>query len=339
MVKIRSAALVLAAALLAGCSSTDVPPASLSPDEAPSLEFNAQESFVIGTVQHGPADEPQYAEDGVTPLPLEYDGDMLTIPYKVYVDGRSGNIGFFVFWDGVPVAYDVGEGTQTAYFHTFTQEEGQENLEFSIRVIPTGNAGEMHTITFASIYNPDYKPDMESSSGYGAYHNMVCCSRSVYLSAAPGEPARADATVPAVHEFAVTQEELTHRFIKEDLAVFYGCEDLTMEALDETVRFAEFIDGKIVFDHYAVTENTATIDFCLCGTDGKEYAVNFFLDHQPAFETQRVALKKGMVTRLSVSVDPAELNHSATSYFIAVPLDADGAQNPEKSASILLYQQ
>ena len=97
MVKIRSAALVLAAALLAGCSSTDVPPASLSPDEAPALEFNAQESFVIGTVQHGPADEPQYAEDGVTPLPLEYDGDMLTIPYKVYVDGRSGNIGFFVF--------------------------------------------------------------------------------------------------------------------------------------------------------------------------------------------------------------------------------------------------
>lgn len=146
MVKIRCAALVLAAALLAGCSSADVLPASLSQDEASALEFNTQESFVIGTVQHGPADEPQYAEDGVTPLPLEYDGGMLTIPYKAYVDGRSGNIGFFVFWDGVPVAYDVGEGTRTACFHTFTQEEGQENLEFSIRFTPTGNAGETHTI-------------------------------------------------------------------------------------------------------------------------------------------------------------------------------------------------
>ena len=97
MVKIRYAALVLAAALLAGCSSADVLPASLSQDEAPALEFNTQESFVTGTVQHGPADEPQYAEDGVTPLPLEYDGGMLTIPYKAYVDGRSGNIGFLFF--------------------------------------------------------------------------------------------------------------------------------------------------------------------------------------------------------------------------------------------------
>lgn len=233
----------------------------------------------------------------------------------------------------------MGEGTRTACFHTFTQEEGQENLEFSIRFTPTGNAGETHTITFASIYNPDYKPDMESSSGYGAYHNMICCSRSVYLSAAPGEPAPVDATSPAVHDFTVTQEELTHRFIEEDLAVLYGCEGLTMEALDETVRFAELIDGEIVFDRYAMTENTAEIDFCLCGTDGKEYAVTFFLDHQPAFETQRLTLKKGMVTRLYVSVDPAELDHSATSYFIAVPLDPDGAQNTEKSASILLYQQ
>ena len=338
MLKIRSAAFVLVAALLAGCSSADVPPASLSSDEAPALTFDMQESFVIGTVQHGPAGETHYAEDGVTPLPLKYDGGMLAIPYKAHVDGRSGNIGFFVFWDGAPVAYDVGDGTQTDYFHTFTQEKDEGELEFTIRFMPTGNAGETHTLTFASIYNPDHKPDMENSFGYGAYHNMVCCTRSVYLSAAPGETVPTD-TSPAVDAFAVTQDELTHHFIEEDLAVFYGCENLTMEALDETVRFAEFIDGDIVFDHYALTENVATTDFCLCGTKDSEYAVTFFLDHRPAFETQRVTLEKGMVTRLSVCVDPAKLERSSTCYFIAVPLDADGAQSPEKSASILLYQQ
>lgn len=339
-IKSKSMAFLLAMTLLTGCSPTSLPTnssiaASTSSNDNSILEFNAQENIVIGTVRHGPAAQPEYAEDGITPLPLEYSGGTLTIPYKASVEGLSVDIGFLVFWDGVPVAYDVGEGTGVSYLHTFSQTEGEE-LEFSIRFMPTGNAGETHTITFASIYNPYYKPDMKSSSGYGAYHNMLCCSRSVYLTVSPDDTTPNEASA-SIHDFTVAQEELTHHFIKDELSAFYGCEELTMEELDKTVRFAEFIDGTAVFDNYLLKEDPVTIDFCLFGTDGKEYAVTFFVDHKPAFETQLLTVEKGMVTRLSVSIDPSEIEQSATIYFIAVPLDSDGYA--EKSSSILLYKQ
>ena len=214
----RQLAIVLAMALLVGCSSTEVPADGSLPEasghgQETQLRFDVEQNVVIGTVRHQPSAETRYAEGSDTPLPIEYDGGMLTIGYEAAVEGASDQIGFLVFWDGAPVAYDVGEGTDARYCHTFTQAEDKEKIDFVIRFVPTGKAGETHTVTFASIYAPGYAPDMIDRSGYGAYHNMLSCSRQVYLAVDPEGAAPACETAAAIQEVTVTQEELTHRSI------------------------------------------------------------------------------------------------------------------------------
>lgn len=340
--KNKSLPLFVALVFLTGCSAVSLPDKKPNSDSIVSdeqLDFDIPESFVIGTLQHGPSEKVQYQKDEITPLPLEYNGGIFTIPYQATVKGMSTNIGFLVFWDGIPVAYDVGEGTPSSYCHTFTQAENEESISFPIRFIPSGKVGETHTITFASIYNPSYKPDMKSSSGYGTYHNMIYCMKSVYLAANPPETSNQSETSAEMKELTVTNEELTHRFLEEDLSALYGMEKLTMENLDETVRFVQRIDDKIISDNYALTDKPVTIEICLCGTDGKKYAVTPYLDHQPICKTQLVTIQKGMVTCLSVSINPADIEESASIYFMAVPLDESDALSVEKSRSILLYKQ
>lgn len=339
----KAMALFFVLVFLTGCSSTKLPQEESSSsipvlDEEQETDFSMPENTIIGTVSHGPSIETQYEEDGITPLPFEYNGGIFSLPYEVSVEGVSTNIGFLVFWDGTPVAYDVGDGTEASYCHTFTQNEKKEKLSFSIRFTPTGRAGERHTLTVASIYNPDYKPDMKNSSSYGANHNIVCCVRPVYLSVDPPVSSSQSETFHTVKELTVTEEELTHDFLEKNLSVLYGMRELTMETLDKQVYFADLINGELVFDNYAISNEPVSAELCLCGTDGKSYAVTLYLDHQPVCETQRLTVHKGKITRLSVSIDPAVIKDSSTAYFVAVPLDEEDSVNVVKSRSILLYK-
>nr|WP_300842516.1 hypothetical protein [uncultured Acetatifactor sp.] len=60
------------------------------------------------------------------------------------------------------------------YCHSFAAGE-----EGGIRIFPylfepeTGSVGDTLTLTVVSITNPDFQPDMESTSGYGWYHKCL----------------------------------------------------------------------------------------------------------------------------------------------------------------------
>ena len=71
--------------------------------------------------------------------------------------------------DGQPQPYKVNDtAAEYEYCHSFSAGEDQS---FSFLFEPvTGSAGDTLALTVVSITNPDFQPDMESTSSYGWYH-------------------------------------------------------------------------------------------------------------------------------------------------------------------------
>ncbi len=326
---------------LAACGNYAIPDSTPPPSQpAATNPFEAaeEETGFLAMLTHGAA-SPDFSESGER-LPFSYDGGEFRLEYRFSLTGRMDTVGFLLFLDGQPQPYKVNDTTaEYEYCHSFPAGEEQS---FSFLFEPvTGSTGDTLSLTVVSITNPDFRPDMESTSSYGWYHQTL--DSSIELQFHADAPAAHSDLVPVREFFAqsdVREEKVTAQYVENELPK-QGWDGVSMDTLDRGIYFTFSCDGGITYDNLCVSA-PVTLRFTMCGTAGTRYSIAFFLEHQPVKLGENtfcpVTLSKGGVTVLEAVIDPDMLGQFNTFYCVAVPQDGTSAPFI-KTNSILLYKE
>ena len=326
---------------LAACGDYAIPDSTPTPSQAVTanpFEAAEEDAGFLGMLTHGAA-SPDFSESGER-LPFSYEGGEFQLEYQFSLTGKMDTVGFLLFLDGTPQPYKVNDTTaKYEYCHSFPAGEGQS---FSFLFEPvTGNTGDTLTLTVVSITNPDFQPDMESTSSYGWYHKTLDSSIKLQF---PADAPAAHSTLPLIREIFtqsdVREEKVTAQYVENELPK-HGWDGVSMETLEKGIYYTFSYDGGITYDNLCISA-PVTLQFTMCGTAGTRYSLTFFLDHQPVkldeSTTRSVTLSKGGIMELEAVIDPDKLGQFNTFYCVAVPQDAASAPF-FKTNSILLYKE
>lgn len=325
---------------LAACGNYAIPGSTPPPSQAVAtnpFEAAEEEAGFLAMLTHEAASS-DFSESGER-LPFVYDGGEFQIAYQYSVTGKLDAVGFLLFLDGQPQPYKVNDtAAEYEYCHSFTAGEDQ-NFSFLFEPV-TGSAGDTLTLTVVSITNPDFQPDMESTSSYGWYHKTL--DSNIELKFNTDAPAaRSDA--PPVREIFthsdVREEKVTAQYVETELPK-HGWGGVSMDTLDSGIYYTFSLDGGITYDNLRVSA-PVTLQYTMCGTAGASYSIAFYLDHQPVkigeSTSCSITLSKGGVMELEAVIDPDMLGDFNTLYCVAVPR-GEGFAPFFKSNSILLYK-
>lgn len=326
---------------LAACGNYTIPDNTPPPSQAVAanpFEAAEEDAGFLAMLTHEAASA-DFSESGER-LPFPYDGGEFRLDYRFSLSGKMDTVGFLLFLDGQPQPYKVNDTTaEYEYCHSFSAGEDQS---FSFLFEPvTGSTGDTLALTVVSITNPDFQPDMESTSSYGWYHKTL--DSNIELKFNTDAPA-AHSDLPPVREIFVQsdvrEEKVTAQYVESELPK-HGWGGVSIDALDSGIYYTFSCDGGITYDNLCVS-TPVTLQFTMCGTAGTSYSIAFFLDHQPVkFDESTccsVALSKGGVMELEAVIDPDKLGQFNTFYCVAVP--QNGASAPFfKTNSILLYKE
>ncbi len=343
VIAILVAAACVLAALLCGCAAETGPSASPA---SQSTEPSAENPFdyegppdVLGSMGHG-IDLPDGGESVVT-----YDGGELSIPYYVTGSGSGKNIGLLVYMNGVPQPYRIdGEG-EYAYMHIFDLQNDDEKRRFDLSFIPAaGSSGETVRATVASIYYPQFKPDMVNSSGYGFYQGAASAGYDIIFNADPPEGGASAPADVLLENVAVSNELMTEEFIERNLesgGLTSGGKS-PLDRLDTEVMTFVTYDGEKVYDNLDTTgRDSVRVAFELCGVPGTTLQVSFYADHAPlgdgTADCWEITLEKGKVARVEADVRVSELEDITTFYAVAV--SGEGRSEFIKSSSLAFVRQ
>lgn len=326
---------------LAACGNYSVPDSSPLPSQAAAanpFEAAEEDAGLLAVLTHGAASA-DFSESGER-LPFHYDGGEFRLEYEFSLTGKMDTVGFLLFLDGQPQPYKVNDTTaEYEYCHNFPAEEDQ-SFTFLFEPV-TGSAGDTLALTVVSITNPDFQPDMESTSSYGWYHKTL--DSYVEMQFNVDAPAAHSDLPPAREVFSQSEareEKVTAQYMENELPK-YGWDGVTIDTLDSGIYYTFSCDGGITYDNLRVSA-PIPLQFTMCGTAGTRYSIVFFLDHQPVKLDEStfhsVTLSKGGVMELEAVIDPDKLGQFHTFYCVAVP--QDGASGPFfKTNSILLYKE
>ena len=315
---------------LAACGNYAIPDSTPPPSQAIAanpFEAAEEDAGFLAMLTHEAASA-DFSESGER-LPFTYDGGEFRLDYRFSLTGKMDTVGFLLFLDGQPQPYKVNEPTA-------------EDQTFSFLFEPvTGSTGDTLALTVVSITNPDFQPDMESTSSYGWYHKTLeSCVELKFNVDAPA----AHSDLPPVREIfsqnEVREEKVTAQYLETELPK-HGWEGVSMDTLDSGIYNTFSYNGDIVYDNLRVS-TPVTLRFTMCGTAGTSYSIAFFLDHQPVkFKDDTscsVTLRKGGVVEIGAVIDPEQLEQYNTLYCVAIP--KDGTSAPFfKSNSVLLYKE
>ncbi len=326
---------------LAACGNYAIPDSTPPPSQSAAanpFDEAEEDAGFLAMLTHGAASA-DFSESGER-LPFPYDGGEFRLEYQFSLSGKMDTVGFLLFLDGQPQPYKVNDTTAGyEYCHSFPAGEDQS---FSFLFEPvTGSTGDTLALTVVSITNPDFQPDMESTSSYGWYHKTL--DSRVELQFNADAPA-AHSDLPPVREIFVQsdvrEEKVTAQYVESELPK-HGWGGVSMDALDSGIYYTFSLDGGITYDNLRVSA-PVTLQYTMCGTAGTSYSIAFFLDHQPVkigeSTSCSITLSKGGVMELEAVIDPDKLGQFHTFYCVAVP--QDGASGPFfKTNSILLYKE
>ena len=317
------------------------------PDSTPPSQYAAANPFedeagFLAALTHGSA-SPDFSESGEH-LPFSYDGGEFQLAYQYSVTGKLDAVGFLLFLDGKPQPYKVNDTTaEYEYCHSFPAGEDQS---FSFLFEPvTGSTGDTLALTVVSITNPDFQPDMESTSSYGWYHKCLEYRTQLQFnkSASPDIPFQAKAT-DAFSNVTIQEEKITSAYIEKTLRQ-NGWDSVTMDDLNQRVYYTADFNGSIVFDNLCLSDSDeVAFRYTICGIPGVEYDLSFFIDHQPVCLdnglSYHVALSKGNRWVFEIAFDASKMDSFQTFYVMAVPKNSSNDVLPVlKSNSILLYKE
>lgn len=326
---------------LAACGNYSIPDSSPPPSQAVTanpFEAAEEDAGLLAVLTHGVASA-DFSKSGER-LPFPYDGGEFRLEYEFSLTGKMDTVGFLLFLDGQPQPYKVNDTTaEYEYCHSFPAEEDQS---FSFLFEPvTGSAGDTLALTVVSITNPDFQPDMESTSSYGWYHKTLDSYVEMQFNA---DAPAAHSDLPSAREIfsqsEAREEKVTAQYVENELPK-YGWGGVSMDTLDSGIYYTFSCDGGITYDNLRASA-PIPLRFTMCGTAGTSYSIVFFLDHQPVKLDEStfhsVTLSKGGVMELEAVIDPDKLGQFNTFYCVAVP--QDGASGPFfKTNSILLYKE
>ena len=326
---------------LAACGNYAIPDSTPPPSQAVAANpFDAAEEDAgfLGMLTHAAA-SPDFSESGER-LPFPYDGGEFRLEYQFSLTGKMDTVGFLLFLDGQPQPYKVNDTTaEYEYCHSFPAGEDQS---FSFLFEPvTGSTGDTLALTVVSITNPDFQPDMESTSSYGWYHKTL--DSSVELRFNANAPA-VHFGYPSVHDVfsqnKVREKKVTAQYVDIELSK-HGWGGVSMDTLDQGVYYTLSYDGNIIYDNLCVS-TPVTLRYTMCGTAGASYNVSLFLNHQPVKIGENTScfmtLSKGGVVEFEVVINPDKLEQLNTFYCVAVP-QGETSTPFFKSNSILLYKE
>lgn len=332
--------------LLSGCSNYHIPEEELEPDvsSVPEISFENADTLVYGSIFHGPY-EPRLGPEGR--LAMEYEGGEFVMDYEVTAEGTGKDVGFFLFLNGSPQPYHLEEGGEEKYLHSFTLETDNEPCQFRFCFTPIqGKQGETLTLTVLSVYNPGFQPDMEETSSYGWYHQILPCAVQIHFN--EDAQAAASGAAPVCQGIMTAesgQQKLTREFLSEELPANGYNSEVTPQQAEQQLYQSMLYNDKIIFDNLAVGEGEKVrISYKLCGPPGSEYETTFFLNHQPVLVDGALSVHT-VLTKGDMQVIEAELDmtHSdgGTFYAITVPVHASGDFDVEtvKTSSILFYKE
>ena len=308
-------------------------------------------SGMLGAINHGPGLERSYDENG-KPLPyiFEYDGGIFELPYYVRATGTAKNIGFLLFLNGSPQPYQINGEGEIAYLHSFELEQDDEVYNFTISFVPViGQTEETLTFTVASIYYPQFQPDMVQSSSYGMYHDALTGIYQIHFSEntpADSSYSAADNALAALSNVSVDSELMDSEFIQTRLGGlnFVSDQETTENLLDANVYSYVSYNGKTVYSNLDISEQeTVHVVYQLCGIPGAEYKISFYANHRLLSDGENssweVKLEKGAVVTLEADVRTDQLGDLTTFYAIACPAGANARDLfLTKTSSILFYQ-
>ena len=326
---------------LAACGNYAIPDSSPLPSQsvaANPFEAAEEDAGFLAMLTHGAASA-DFSESGER-LPFPYDGGEFRLEYQFSLTGKMDTVGFLLFLDGQPQPYKVNDtAAEYEYCHSFS---AGEDHSFSFLFEPvTGSTGDTLALTVVSITNPDFQPDMESTSSYGWYHKTL--DSRVELQFNADAPA-AYSDLPPVREIFVQsdvrEEKVTAQYMETELPK-HGWGGVSMDTLDSGIYYTFSLDGGITYDNLRVSA-PVTLQYTMCGTAGASYSIAFFLDHQPVkiggSNSCSITLSKGGVMEIEAVIDPEQLGQFNTLYCVAVP--RNGTSSPFfKSNSILLYKE
>ena len=202
---------------LTACRNYAIPDSTPPSQSAAANPFEDEAGF-LAALTHGSA-SPDFSESGEHP-PFSYDGGEFQLAYQYSVTGKLDAVGFLLFLDGKPQPYKVNDTTaEYEYCHSFAAGEEGEDQNFSFLFQPvTGSAGDTLALTVVSITNPDFQPDMESTSSYGWYHKCLEYRTQLQFnkSASPDIPFQAKAT-DAFSNVTIQEEKITSAYIEKTL--------------------------------------------------------------------------------------------------------------------------
>lgn len=305
----------------AGLTGNDIADASIS--------GSTSVTEVIGTLGHGIA---EYLTDETAGKSyITYEGGELEIKYGALATGMAEQgVGFMIFIDGKAQVYRTEDESGYQYMHTCYFQDNVDN-RFSFYLTPsTGQTGDELEIYIASVYYPEYKPDMITSKGYGIYHHMTGSSYTLKYYATPVQ----------------MQDDVWNTGI----VTAVGTRERLISEGERTSRMPSlYIDSQDVSaGNYYVTGEKTKLQVRLEVMDppGAEYGCTFFIDHEAVSkswdEALHICIQSGKAAVIEAELDISALEGGDTFYAVLVPCDKAQIDEldlgVEKTNSVLLVK-
>ena len=330
---------------LAGCSSisnstTSTPSASSLPASG-----SYSEEVIMGTISHE-ATNPNRDQQGNL-LPWIYDGEEVYLEYKVNASGDAKNVGFLMFVDGVPQPYKINDPSASAeYMHIFDLQADNVDYPFTFIFTPvTGKQGDTLELTIASIYYPEFKPNMQDTFGYFGYHALLSAVSPIEFHA--DAPTHNDVPSSIMASVRTATEPVSEELL-DSIREATWRDDIGLDTLNTDVFNLTYINGGLSLgdNYYIGTNGSVTMDYLICGVAGIEYTTTFYINHQPVTTSEGISfdtvLEEGVVSRITLTLNCDQIEDYSTFYAISVPKNAtstpDIIWNPLKAPSTLLYK-
>ena len=345
----RIVALLLALMLLgilAGCSGNESPRESSTTESISSqnpFQQNEENPMNMGAISHGSRNI--NIDENERLLPLVYQGEEVYFEYYVNAIGNAKNVGFLMFIDGIPQPYRIDSiDAPNEYMHIFNLESDNIDLPFTFIFSPViGNQGDDLSVSIISIYNPSFRPDMDKTTSYGGYHEILPAAYTLHFET-DAEPL--DVTSDTVYgTVSLSNEPVTSQLL--DTLSSNGMRDIDTDIFNREIFSLLYFDGELERDNLQIAESgTLQVRYLLCGRSGIEYETTFYINHQPIASSEgfshSTAIDKGFISTFTFDIDLDKLEDFSTFYIVSVPINAadypDEIFEPIKTQSILLYK-
>lgn len=323
---------LLLSAFLFGCSKENVTSNEGTMNIPENIIEENSSTEIMGRLEHGL--ENYLIDDNTGESYIIYNGGELKVEYSVCATGMTEQgVGFMIFINGEPQLYRTDE-EDYKYMHNFYFEDNVENT-ISFYLIPTtGQKGETLELCIASIYYPDYLPDMVNSKGFGIYHHML---ESIYLL-------KYDETPPMNYDKSEYVSETASLRIES----VSNIDDTTKQEESNFVLSLYMDDQDVTAGNYYIVDEEEYIHICLeiSGIELAEYRCTFFINHTPIScspeNTLQIQTKTNQLTVVEADINTSLLSGKDIFYVVLVPLNKTEISNNiglEKSNSVLIVSQ